>query len=328
MANAESPVRESPIRNVIRAAVFGPVERHLDIEARKFLGAASARAPNFAEPAGEPALSPPDSMSWRIFKNPAVLFIGGVAAVLLELAEPRVREGVWRHSSFRTDPVARLRRTGLAAMTTVYGPRSVAERMIAKVNAMHAHVRGETPDGEGYAADDPALLNWVQATASYGFLEAYAAYAAPLSDAEKDQYYSESRTPAALYGATGAPKSLAEQRALFADMRPLLEPSDIIEEFIAIMRHAPALPPHLRLSQRVFVRAAIDILPADARARLGLEGRGLRPFEDVVMRRVARRADRLCLPSGPPAQSCVRLGLPVDYLFQREREIERLKLAA
>ncbi|MEO1014364.1 MAG: oxygenase MpaB family protein [Pseudomonadota bacterium] len=319
---------ETPIRNVIRAAVFGPVERHLDVEARKFLGASSPRAPNFAEPAGEPALSPPDSMSWRVFKNPACLFIGGVAAVLLELAEPRVREGVWRHSSFRRDPVGRLRRTGLAAMITVYGPRSVAEAMIAKVNAMHAHVRGVTPGGEAYAGDDPELLDWVQATASFGFLEAYAAYAAPLSDEEKDRFYRESGRAAALYGAAGAPRSLAEQRAYFAHMTSRLEGSDIIEEFIGIMRHAPALPPHLRLSQRVFVRAAIDILPPDVRARLGLEGRGLRPFEDVIVRRVARRADRLCLRSCPAAKACERLGLPADYLFNRERELERAAAAA
>jgi uncharacterized protein (DUF2236 family) len=34
-----------------------------------------------------------------VFKNPVTLFIGGVGAVLLELAEPRVRDGVWGHST-------------------------------------------------------------------------------------------------------------------------------------------------------------------------------------------------------------------------------------
>ena len=51
--------------------------------------------------------------------------------MILELAEPRVRSGVWDHTSFRTDPVTRLRRTGLAAMVTVYAPRETAEAMIA-----------------------------------------------------------------------------------------------------------------------------------------------------------------------------------------------------
>ncbi len=74
---------------------------------------------DFSEPRGEPALVGPDSVSWRIFKNPVTLFIGGVAAVILELAEPSVRSGVWDHSSFRRNAVMRLRRTGAAAMMTV-----------------------------------------------------------------------------------------------------------------------------------------------------------------------------------------------------------------
>ena len=68
-----------------------------------------------------------------MFANPVSLFVGGATAVLLELAEPSVRTGVWDHSSFACDPATRLRRTGFAAMMTVYGPRSAAEEMIARV---------------------------------------------------------------------------------------------------------------------------------------------------------------------------------------------------
>ncbi|HYE43013.1 MAG TPA: oxygenase MpaB family protein, partial [Caulobacteraceae bacterium] len=63
------------------------------------------RAIDFASPPGEPAMAAPDSVSWQVFKNPLTLFVGGVAAVILELAEPRVRAGVWDHSSFRRDPL-------------------------------------------------------------------------------------------------------------------------------------------------------------------------------------------------------------------------------
>ena len=98
---------------------------------------------DFRQPAGEPALAAPDSVSWRVFKNPVSLFIGGVTAVILELAEPRVRTGVWEHSSFRSAPLPRLKRTGLAAMVTVYGARGVAETMIAGVRRMHDRVTGD-----------------------------------------------------------------------------------------------------------------------------------------------------------------------------------------
>src|SRR6476620_12066894 len=105
---------------------------------------ASLRAAEFSRPAGEPALVPADSVSWRIFKNPVALFVGGVAAVILELAEPAVRTGVWEHTDFRRDPMRRLERTGMAAMVTVYGARSVAEKMIAGVVQRHERIEGTT----------------------------------------------------------------------------------------------------------------------------------------------------------------------------------------
>src|SRR5215467_9628928 len=99
---------------------------------------------DFSRPAGEAALVSPDSVSWRVFKNPLSLFIGGVTAVIMELAEPRVRTGVWEHSAFRLNPIRRLRRTGLAAMVTIYGARSTAEPMIARIRRMHEMVAGTT----------------------------------------------------------------------------------------------------------------------------------------------------------------------------------------
>jgi uncharacterized protein (DUF2236 family) len=78
-------------------------------------------AADFLQPPGEAALVSADSVSWRVFKNPLSLFIGGVAAVIMELAEPRVRTGVWEHTTFRINPIGRLQRTGFAAMVTIYG---------------------------------------------------------------------------------------------------------------------------------------------------------------------------------------------------------------
>ena len=135
---------------------------------------AGARLDDFTAPPGEPALSAAGSVAWRVFRNPLSVFVGGVAAVVLELAEPEVRSGVWEHTSFRTRPLERMQRTGYAAMMTVYGPRSRTEAMIAAVNRRHATVTGHTPDGRPYRADDEPLLAWVQATASFGFLEACA----------------------------------------------------------------------------------------------------------------------------------------------------------
>jgi uncharacterized protein (DUF2236 family) len=149
------------------------LQRGLEAAMRALFDLGGQSSADFLQPVGEPALVSPDSVSWRVFKYPLSLFIGGVAAVIMELAEPRVRTGVWEHTTFRIDPNRRLRRTGFAAMVTIYGARSKAEAMIARVRRMHDRVAGSTPAGEAYRANDPELLNWVQGTAAYGFLQAY-----------------------------------------------------------------------------------------------------------------------------------------------------------
>ncbi len=278
-----------------------------------------ARLPaiDFSMPRGEPALAAPDSVSWRVFKNPVALFVGGVTAVLLELAEPRVRSGVWDHTTFRTDPLPRMQRTGLAAMVTVYGARSTAEKMIAGVGRMHARVNGETPAGQTYQASDPELLDWVQATASFGFMEAYHAFVHPLSQADRDRFYAESAPAARLYGAVGSLRSEAELDAQFQAMAPKLERSEIVFEFLDIMRRTPALPGPLRLLQNSLIRASVELVPAWARETLGLDASyGLKSWEAPLIRWAGRTSDRLTLKSAPPAQACVRMGLPADYLYR------------
>jgi uncharacterized protein (DUF2236 family) len=123
-------------------------------------------------------------------------------------------------------------------MITIYSARSTAEAMIAGVCRMHDSVAGSTPAGKVYRANDPELLNWVQSTAAYGFLQAYHSYVRPLSDLERDRYYAEGTLAASLYGAS-APKSETALEMRFEAMAKKLERSDILFEFLAIMRSAP-----------------------------------------------------------------------------------------
>lgn len=271
---------------------------------------------DFTVPHGEEALVPADSVSWRIFKNPLSVFIGGVAAVLLELAEPRVRTGVWEHSSFRNDPGKQLQRTGLAAMITIYGPRRAAEEMIAGVGRLHEKVSGLTPAGEPYHASDPELLTWVQATASFGFMQAYDAYVWPLSSEKRDALYHEALPAARLYGATDAPVSDIAREILFDSMAPRLEPSPILDEFLAILRAAPAFPAPLRPMQHLLIRAAVSLVPNDLRAKLQLKN-GLRTWEYPAVRGMCALADHVLINTSPAVQSCRRLGLPANFLYRQ-----------
>jgi uncharacterized protein (DUF2236 family) len=272
---------------------------------------------DFSRPAGAPALFEPDSISWRVYKNPVSLFVGGVAAVLLELAEPRVRSGVWGHSIFPTDPMTRIRRTGLATHVTLYAPAEVARQVIRGVVRMHDKVSGTTPGGLPYSANDPELLDWVQATASYGFIEAYSAYAHRLGRAERDRAYAESRVAAELFGALGAPRSVAELEAQIEAMRGKLEPHPIVDEFLSIMTTRIGLPGPLRPVQRLLVRAGVDLLPDWVIDTLGL-GRAWRlsPAERRVVRSLGAVADRVPIPGTPAYQAARRVGLPIRQLYR------------
>jgi uncharacterized protein (DUF2236 family) len=292
------------------------LRRNLNAAADSLLNPPQLARVDFAAPLGERALVLPSSVSWRVFKNPIALFVGGVAAVIMELAEPSIRAGIWQHSSFRKDPMGRLRRTGSAAMTTVYGPISVAKAMIAGVVRMHTRVVGTTHDGGSYSATDEALLTWVHITAAYGFGHAYSRYVAPLDLNAFDRLYQEAVPMARLYGAPHAPDSSAASSAFFAAMAHRLEASSIIFEFLQIMRTAPAFPEPLRWMQPVLVRAAVDLLPPWLRDRLGLgELYGLRVHERPIAKLAGALADRIVLPGSPASQSCVRLGLPITHLY-------------
>lgn len=303
-----------PISSIIRLP--RNIQETLEVGARALLNPRNGPKIDFTRPPGEAALLPPDSLSWRVFKNPIALLIGGVAAVILELAEPAVRTGIWEHSSFRKDPMRRLQRTGLAAMVTVYGARSIAEPMIARVVQMHSKVAGQTPCGTPYCANDARLLSWVQATASFGFAQAYSRYVRPLNREQFDVFYAESASASKLYGALEAPVSNAELETLFRSMQCRLNPSPIIFEFLHIMRTTPGFPNPLAWMQGMLVRAAVEVIPDWIREALGLTRLyGLAAPERWIVETAGSLADRIILSAGPAAQSCMRLGLPATHLY-------------
>jgi uncharacterized protein (DUF2236 family) len=109
---------------------------------------------------------------------------------------------------------------------------------------------------------------------------------------------------------------MREVESLFASMRGRLRRSAILLEFLDTLRAAPVLPRPLAWIQRLLIRAALDIVPAWARELLGLDARqGLQMLERSMVKSIAGLADRVVLPGSVPAQSCVRLGLPVTYLY-------------
>lgn len=262
---------------------------------------------DFSQPKGAESFVPLGGISWEIFANPISLYIGGITAVLLELAEPSVGSGVWDHSNFKQDTSGRLQRTGYAAMMTIYAPKADTERMIARVVKMHTAVKGKNFNGEDYYANDPRLLNWVQATATFGFTEAYSAYVRPLSKAEKGQAFLEAQETGALYGCTAVPKSWQEWETLLNNTVTTLEGSDIVAEFVEVMATADILPPPLKPLQKIMIKAAVEISHPRIKALPQLQGYRLNLAEKVLLKTVANAMKRFPLKGLPPEQARKRL---------------------
>lgn len=280
---------------------------------------------DYTTPPGEPGFAAPGSVSWRIFRNPVALAIGGVAAVLLEFADPRIRSGVWDHSTFKSDPVGRVTRTGTAAMIGVFAPQGAARHVIRRITNMHAKVAGHTPAGEPYRALDVELLDWVSATAAYGFAAAHDSFVAPLSPAEKTRFFAEGQTVARLYGAQDPIASSKDFRAMLAQRLPRFEPDEINTEFLSIMSSGRAAPVVPRGLHSALVHAAVDILPGEVRERLEL-GREweLSPRGRLSVKAMARFADRMPDLNSPAAQASQRLGLPRSFPWRSARTQARL----
>lgn len=150
----------------------------------------------------------PASVAWKIDRERAVL-IGGTRALLMQLAHPKVATGVDEHSDFRRRPFRRLARTVTLSLDGVFGDRQRALAAARVINSAHANVRGA-----GYSAFDPDLLLWVMATLVDTAVLSYELFVGPLTAAERDAFYEETRRATRLLGleAESAPPDFAALR--------------------------------------------------------------------------------------------------------------------
>lgn len=217
----------------------------------------------------------PDSLVRRIGNTPLTPFLGGGAAVLLQVAHPLVAAGVVAHSDYRRDLWRRLAQTLRALYLIVYGTKEEADRAGAAVQAVHERVRGTIPArlgrfpaGTRYSADDPDLMLWVHGTLVYASLAVYSRFAQRLSREEEERYYGEMALVARIFGtpAEVIPPSLPEFRDYFEGR---LASGDICvtrpaREVAAVILDAP-LPAPLRLLVPSHRLSTAGLLPARLR---------------------------------------------------------------
>jgi uncharacterized protein (DUF2236 family) len=223
---------------------------------------------------------PPKSVIRRLGNTPITPFLGGGAAVLLQVAHPLVAAGVAEHSGFERDLWRRLLRTLRALYFITYGTKAEAEHAGASVCAVHRHVRGRTserlgrfPPGTSYSAADPQLMLWVHGTLVEASLRAYNRFAAKLTRAEEEQYYREMSVVAQIFGtpASVIPETLSDFRDhFFGEIADgdvcVTEPARRIASVIL----AAPLPAPLRLFAPAHRLATAALLPGKLRRDYGL----------------------------------------------------------
>jgi uncharacterized protein (DUF2236 family) len=254
---------------------------------------------------GDRGLFGPDSVTWRVIGDSAVL-IGGIRALLVQAAHPEVAAGVADHSRYRDDPLGRLSHTAAYVTATAFGAMPEVDRAIAVVRHHHRPVVGLSHRGEVYDADAPDLAAWVHNSLAQSFLVAYQVYGPrPCPPEDADRYVREQARLGALHHAAPLPESAAELAA-WIEHHPRLAPSPGQRGAIEFLRRPPLSWP-VRIAYGFLFRAAVATLPPRIREVIGV-----RAWPGAVWTgRVVTTMLRFSLGASPSWRiALVRVGVP------------------
>lgn len=115
-----------------------------------------------------------------------ILLAGAARAILLQVADPAVAQGVADHSNFAEDPLSRLNGTLTYVYTVVFGDEDDRAFIRGRVGQAHAPVHSDS-----YSAIDPSLQLWVAATLYDTTRLVWEKIFGPLDDASADRVYRE-----------------------------------------------------------------------------------------------------------------------------------------
>lgn len=233
----------------------------------------------YGGPDGDPGLTGPGSVSWRVNGDIASVSIAGTAAIVLEILHPSVIAGVQDGSSYREDPFRRARTTLGYVLGTTFGNTEAATGLIEKVKRIHTRIEGTRPDGVPYTALDPELIAWVHTSIPWMIMRAYERYNQPLSGAERDRYLAEQAVIGRMGGAEWVPETMVELEEYVEEMRPKLAVNAQTLEFFDFLMTAPfgpRLPPGIDRALHSFaVNAGMSLAPEWAQQLTGFDRRAV-----------------------------------------------------
>lgn len=227
-------------------------------EHRQFLESLASKVPN-----PQAGFFGPSSMAWRLNRE-MVLGLVVLRALFLQVAHPKVAQGVAEHSNFRRKPFARAHATLKAQQQIVFGTCEQSIEALVRIYARHTVVKGAD-----YQANDPSLLFWVYATLIDSMFFGYRTFLPDLTSRQWDRFYEEGKLFAELFGIprSEVPASLP---AFTAWMQAKLESDEITvsQEGREIGHSLLNLP--VKLAAPVTSFLAAGTLPPRLRAQYGL----------------------------------------------------------
>lgn len=273
----------------------------------------------------DPAATVPfgrESMLRRMAAEPISVFIVQ-RALVMDVAHPKVGQGVSDHSRFRAQPWLRLWGTVDAGLRLVFGDDDVARAAAQQIYRVHDHINGaleqaagDVAAGDAYTAHDASLLTWVWATLVDSIEVAFTRWVRPYGPGEAESFYGDMVAFARFFGI--ADHLVPPDRAAFEAYLNNMLDGDLLgatDASRAMARdvlyfskwNVPAfgvrplrvLSTHV-LDKRLRERLALDLSPSDER--------------------FAERLDRLVVAHYTKLPE-IRLALPYGYLFLRKPSI-------
>jgi uncharacterized protein (DUF2236 family) len=197
-----------------------------------------------------------------------VLIAGGGAAILLQIANPGVGQGVAEHSDFANRPLDRLRTTMTYVFGVTFGTPEEAEHVSKVVTAVHRKVIGP-----GYDATDPHLQLWVASTLYDTGVALYERIFGPLDPDTAEIVYQQHsvfgtalQVPASLW-----PKDRAAFRRYWDDKVATIEVTDEARRVAHDLLHpGKAAPAAIRAGSPLNRLVTAGLLPPRIRDQYGL----------------------------------------------------------
>ncbi|WP_053226552.1 oxygenase MpaB family protein [Solirubrobacter soli] len=206
--------------------------------------------------------------------------LSGPRALLVMAAHPVAFAGFFAHTGALDDPYARLRRTATVLDAIAFDTKAHADRLTARVRAMHRTVSGELAEAAGpfaagtpYRADDPKLLLWILAALAESAMLVYGRYVRSLSHDELDSLWADYRVVGRQFGLREGdmPRDIDDFRDYMHDMYSggELYVTPAARELAIDIVMSPPVPLRHRPLVELVNQITIGWLPGDVRRQYG-----------------------------------------------------------